>query len=107
MRPKPCPTADNWSSAPAWKPGPEINLPAMIRIDFKDTGQGMSKEQQQRGLHRVLSSTKPKGSGLGLAIVGRIVEGHHGSIQIRSRLQPRHHHHHPIPRATSPTGVGG
>jgi signal transduction histidine kinase len=61
---------------------------AMIRVDFKDTGQGMSKEEQERAFTAVLSSTKPKGSGLGLAIVGRIVEAHHGSVQIRSR--PNH-----------------
>jgi signal transduction histidine kinase len=58
---------------------------AMIRIDFKDNGPGMSKDLQQRAFSGVLSSTKAKGSGLGLAIVGRIVEAHHGSVQIRSR----------------------
>jgi signal transduction histidine kinase len=65
---------------------PGSTQPAMVRIDFKDTGQGMSKEQQQGAFTAMLSSTKPTGSGLGLAIVGRIVEGHHGTIQIRSRL---------------------
>ena len=67
-------------------PSPKLTLPAVVRIDFKDTGQGMSKEQQQQAFTAMLSSTKPKGIGLGLAIVGRIVEAHHGSIQIRSRL---------------------
>jgi signal transduction histidine kinase len=65
--------------------GPDAGGRARIRIDFKDTGQGMSKDLQERAFSGVLSSTKTKGSGLGLAIVGRIVEAHHGSIQIRSR----------------------
>ncbi len=64
---------------------PESAARAMVRIDFKDSGQGMSKEQQARAFTAVLSSSKAKGSGLGLAIVGRIVEAHHGSVQIRSR----------------------
>jgi signal transduction histidine kinase len=88
-------------------PSPKSTLPTVVRIDFKDTGQGMSKEQQQQAFTAMLSSTKPKGTGLGLAIVGRIVEAHHGSIQIRSRL----HHGTTItirfPVPTSPTGVGG
>jgi signal transduction histidine kinase len=88
-------------------PSPKSTLPAVVRIDFKDTGQGMSKEQQQQAFTAMLSSTKPKGTGLGLAIVGRIVEAHHGSIQIRSRL----HHGTTItirfPVPASPTGVRG
>ncbi len=66
----------------------ESPVRATIRIDFKDNGQGMSKDLQKRAFSSVLGSTKAKGSGLGLAIVGRIVEAHHGSIQIRSR--PNH-----------------
>ncbi len=54
-------------------------------VEFKDTGGGMSAEQQQRAFKTVLATTKAKGTGLGLAIVGRIVETHHGEIQIRSR----------------------
>lgn len=65
---------------------PNSAAPPMVRIDFKDTGQGMTKEQQARAFSAMLSSTKPQGSGLGLAIVGRIIEAHDGSIQIRSRL---------------------
>jgi signal transduction histidine kinase len=65
---------------------PNSAAPPTVRIDFKDTGQGMTREQQARAFSAMLSSTKPNGSGLGLAIVGRIIEAHHGSIQIRSRL---------------------
>lgn len=59
--------------------------PAQIIVEFKDTGSGMSKEQQQKAFKSVIPTTKTKGSGLGLAIVGRIIETHHGEIRIRSR----------------------
>lgn len=56
-----------------------------VTIEFKDTGGGMSEEMQKHAFTAVLSTTKAKGTGLGLAIVGRIVETHHGTIQIKSR----------------------
>jgi signal transduction histidine kinase len=58
--------------------------PAVL-VEFKDTGGGMTKEQQQRAFKTVLATTKAKGTGLGLAIVGRIIETHHGQIRILSR----------------------
>ena len=56
-----------------------------VSVAFKDTGSGMSPEQQQRAFKTVLSTTKAKGTGIGLAIVGRTVETHHGQIRILSR----------------------
>jgi signal transduction histidine kinase len=56
-----------------------------VTIEFKDTGAGMSEEMQQQAFTAVLSTTKSKGTGLGLAIVGRIVETHHGTVQIKSK----------------------
>jgi signal transduction histidine kinase len=61
------------------------NTKSHVTIEFKDTGPGMSEELQQQAFTAVLSTTKAKGTGLGLAIVGRIVETHHGSVQIKSR----------------------
>ncbi len=58
---------------------------AQVAVSFKDTGAGMSKEQQQRAFKTVLATTKAKGTGLGLAIVGRVIETHHGQIRILSR----------------------
>ena len=55
-------------------------------ITFKDTGVGMSKEQQTRAFKNILATTKAKGTGIGLAIVGRIIETHRGEIKISSRL---------------------
>jgi signal transduction histidine kinase len=57
-----------------------------VVVDFKDTGEGMNAEQQQRAFKTVLSTTKVKGTGLGLAIVGRVIETHRGKIRILSRL---------------------
>ena len=59
--------------------------PEEIVLEFKDTGEGMSVEQQKRAFKAVLATTKVKGSGLGLAIVGRIIETHQGQIRILSR----------------------
>jgi len=58
---------------------------AQVAVAFKDTGTGMTKEQQQRAFKTVLATTKAKGTGIGLAIVGRIIETHHGQIRILSR----------------------
>ena len=55
-----------------------------VRIEFKDSGQGMSAEQRQRAFTSLLSTTKKGGTGLGLAIVGRVVETHRGKVKIRS-----------------------
>ena len=59
--------------------------PAQVALEFKDTGAGMTADQQQRAFKAVLATTKDKGTGLGLAIVGRIIETHHGQIKIISR----------------------
>jgi signal transduction histidine kinase len=60
--------------------------PTHVVVEFKDTGDGMSKDVQMRAFKTVLSTAKAKGTGLGLAIVGRIIETHHGSIKIKSRV---------------------
>ena len=58
--------------------------PTHVQIEFKDTGKGIPKEQQQRAFASLLSTTKEGGTGLGLAIVGRVVETHHGKVKLRS-----------------------
>jgi signal transduction histidine kinase len=60
--------------------------PTHVAVEIKDTGKGMSDELQRRAFTAVLSTTKVKGTGLGLAIVGRIIETHHGSIRIKSKI---------------------
>ncbi len=56
-----------------------------VAVDFADTGEGMTEEQQQRAFTSLLSTTKRSGTGLGLAIVHRIVEGHHGKLRLKSQ----------------------
>jgi len=60
--------------------------PAFVRLDFKDSGHGMSDDQRRQAFASVLNTTKRKGTGLGLAIVARVIETHRGKIKIRSRL---------------------
>ncbi|HXF09778.1 MAG TPA: GAF domain-containing protein [Desulfuromonadaceae bacterium] len=59
--------------------------PAHVFVEFKDTGNGMSKELQRQAFTAMLATTKSKGTGLGLAIVGRILETHRGTVNIRSK----------------------
>jgi len=55
-----------------------------VEILFRDTGRGMSAEEQRGAFKSLLKTTKRKGTGLGLAIVGRIVETHRGTIEVES-----------------------
>jgi len=59
--------------------------PTHILVEFRDTGPGMSEEQLGRAFTSVLGTTKAKGTGLGLVIVARVVEAHHGKVEIRSK----------------------
>jgi len=56
-----------------------------VEITFKDTGEGISKENLQK-IFEPLFTTKAKGIGLGLAIVKGIVEGHKGEIEVESEV---------------------
>lgn len=55
-----------------------------VRIAVTDTGPGIAVEERQRVFERFYRAlgTKVSGTGLGLAIVSRIVQMHHGSIQV-------------------------
>ncbi len=57
-----------------------------LLVEFKDTGEGMSRQQQKRAFSSLLSTTKPQGTGLGLALVIRVVETHRGKVSIRSSV---------------------
>ena len=57
----------------------------LIVVEFKDTGEGMSEEQQKRAFTSLLNTSKRTGTGLGLAIVHRIIEAHHGKLTLRSK----------------------
>ncbi|HEY9509887.1 MAG TPA: GAF domain-containing protein [Verrucomicrobiae bacterium] len=71
-------TSKNLGTGPA-------NKPAKVVVEFKDTGEGMTEEQQRKAFTSLLSTTKRSGTGLGLAIVHRIVEAHHGKLSLKSQ----------------------
>lgn len=58
-----------------------------IKIVVRDTGRGIPPDELKR-IFEPFYSTKGfgKGTGLGLAIVKRIVDEHHGDIQVESRV---------------------
>ena len=58
-----------------------LGAAAFATIDVIDTGCGIPREIQSRIFDSFLS-TRPDGTGLGLAIVKRIVEGHHGDVEL-------------------------
>ncbi len=64
-----------------------VNLEALgkerIRIQFSDTGCGMSPTQVER-LFEPFSDSTTGGTGLGLSIVYQIVRDHNGTINVRS-----------------------
>jgi signal transduction histidine kinase len=55
-----------------------------FRVEIEDKGCGISEENAKR-VFDPFFTTKEKGSGLGLPIVKKIIEGHKGTISIRSR----------------------
>ena len=57
----------------------------IVRVTFADNGLGMTEAQRKSAFGSVLQSSKKKGTGLGLAIVRRVIETHHGKLEIKSR----------------------
>ena len=58
-----------------------------IKIQFTDTGKGISPENLAN-IFEPGFTTKPRGegTGLGLAICSRIIEEHHGKIEVESEI---------------------
>jgi len=56
-----------------------------LRIDFKDTGCGMSEEAKQK-IFEPFFTTKEKGTGLGLPICYGIIKAHGGELIFESQL---------------------
>jgi PAS domain S-box-containing protein len=57
-----------------------------IRVAVRDSGPGLSAEQREK-VFDAFYSTKSKGTGLGMAIVKRIIEAHHGTVDVGASEQ--------------------
>jgi nitrogen fixation/metabolism regulation signal transduction histidine kinase len=82
----------NAQDASAEEDAPQIRIetavaPEGVRLAVKDNGPGFPDHLMAR-LFEPYATTKQKGTGLGLAIVKKIVDEHHGKIQVEN-LQPR------------------
>ena len=59
-------------------------VPNEILFTVEDNGAGMSEDLQRRLFSRFFSTKGSKGTGLGLLVVKKIVEEHHGRIEVAS-----------------------
>ena len=57
-----------------------------MRIEVRDTGQGMDKDTEARIFEPFFSTKTERGTGLGLWVSHGIVQGHGGTLKVRSRL---------------------
>jgi putative PEP-CTERM system histidine kinase len=57
-----------------------------VVLCVSDTGCGMSKEFMEKSLFRPFKTTKKRGMGIGLYHSQRIVEAHHGKIEVESEI---------------------
>ncbi|UJF34571.1 ATP-binding protein [Paenibacillus hexagrammi] len=79
------------NSIDAMPGGGEIHVEALrqseheIAIIFKDFGVGIPEERLPR-LGEPFYTTKEKGTGLGLMVSYRIIENHHGTMEIQSKI---------------------
>jgi signal transduction histidine kinase len=54
-----------------------------VKVAFADTGRGIAREARPH-IFTPFFTTKPRGTGLGMAVVKKIVDDHHGSIEVHS-----------------------
>src|SRR5262249_19153218 len=59
--------------------------PEALRITITDTGVGIPPEDIER-IFKMYYTTKTDGTGIGLALVRRVIDLHHGSIEILSTV---------------------
>jgi hypothetical protein len=58
-----------------------------LRIDFKDTGHGISEEDKQKIFEPFFTTKDPgEGSGLGLSVSRNIIDTHKGLMSVTSQL---------------------
>jgi signal transduction histidine kinase len=56
-----------------------------VKLSVTDNGPGIPAEHREK-IFNLYFSTKPGGTGLGLPMVKKIVEEHHGSIEVDTQL---------------------
>jgi len=61
-------------------------IPDMVAVSFKDTGQGMTSEFISTSLFKPFSSTKKHGLGIGMYQAREIVVAHKGRIEVKSQV---------------------
>lgn len=62
------------------------NLGTTFMIEFADTGMGMPDDVKRKIFEPFVTHGKKHGTGLGMSIVKKIVDDHHGKIEIDSEL---------------------
>jgi two-component system sensor histidine kinase HydH len=65
--------------------GLEVGREGDFQIEIADTGSGV-REDDLPQIFEPFFTTKSKGTGLGLAVALQIIENHHGTINVASRL---------------------
>jgi len=63
----------------------EVEIGAHVKVTISDPGVGIARENVER-IFRMYYSTKPEGTGIGLPLVRRVIDLHHGSIEILSTV---------------------
>jgi len=63
----------------------QVDLAPYAWVRVEDTGQGMPEEVLSKIFYPFFT-TKEKGSGIGLAIAQKIIDSHHGSIDVESEV---------------------
>ena len=59
-----------------------------VEIEFTDTGEGISKENLPKIFEPFFTTREPgKGTGLGLYMIYRIIQEHHGRIDVKSEVE--------------------
>ena len=61
----------------------KVDRPQWVAVSFTDTGPGIPGEKLQK-VFEPLFTTKAKGIGLGLALTKTMVEGHGGTVEVKS-----------------------
>lgn len=74
------------------------NTAGNLRISIHDTGGGIAPENFER-IFETFFTTKKNGTGLGLAITRRVVQEHHGDIEVESQIGHGSTFHITLPQA--------